>query len=1305
MDRCEAAIQHFFRLGTRKDPTTKAPFAFKLHQFISQGGALYATAASPPRRELTLEGQHALGGPGERRLLYPQVFCRECGQHYALCALDPAQDRLEPRHPLSRGEDVEAPATAGYLLVGDEAWTEDDIDRLPDTWFRITRRGRSILKEYKPYVPRRLFVRPDGSLAERSDDGESCWFIPAPFLTCLRCGVVYTRREDDFRKLARLSSEGRSTATTLLSVATIDELRRSDLDRQAQKLLSFTDNRQDASLQAGHFNDFATVATLRSAIARTITARAPDDPLDHAAIARAVCATLAMPQEIYAKDPADTPGATRRNAEALTLLLEYRIYEDLRRSWRVTQPNLEQCGLLAIDYLDLHEICQLPRSWEGHDMLKQSSPVVREHTIRALLDHMRRELAIDAPCLDPDQQSVWVSRFNARVNDDWQLDEAEIYALRKASCFVLPGDEALPPGGRSLSVQTAVGRFLRSPQAWPSQEGRLRDADYEELLKVLLQVLVRANILTGEYTADGALRAVQIRHDAILWYHGADRTPAPDPIRSRRLAGSTPLGLPVNTFFRDFYLGAAERLTAVQGREHTGQVAQADRIKREQLFRDGDLKVLYCSPTMELGIDIADLNVVHMRNVPPTPANYAQRSGRAGRSGQAALVMTYCSMGSGHDQYFFQRPKDMVAGAVAAPQIELANEDLVRAHVHAIWLSATRVDLESSLLSVIDTDDAELPLHNELRRRLTLDAEAARRCREVCERALATVMPALRAVRWFDADWLDNQLAAALDVFDHAFDRWRDLYRLADLQLQEAIAQRSRTHRRGSLSRTEIDEADRRHRDALNQKDLLCNVRNNRTSEAEFYPYRYLASEGFLPGYNFPRLPVRAFLHTGGDDGVYLARPRFLALSEFGPQNIIYHEGRKYQVVRSLLPAGGAARQLRAAKICARCGYFHEGLGNDLCAQCRAPLDAPPALRLENLFEMTTVRTRRIERITSEEEERRRKGYRISTHYRFATAGGELRRLYGTVHGADLPPLALSYGAQATIWRINHGWRGSKEQGFRLDLQGGWWNRDPQDATEETLAPEGGEIQRNVQIVVHDTRNILLLQCDPQLAADDEQIMSLQNALQRGVKEYFQLEDQELQSELIGEGGLRQILLWEASEGGAGVLRRLVEEPQALAQVARTALEICHFDPATGAALPAGDACARACYRCLLTYANQMQHARLNRYTVRDLLLGLSAAQVRQVIATPSADEADLRPQLQHVREVIRTNGGREPSVEGDGAGRYLRFGRTCLLCPAPGEDVAALRTRLAELGRIIHVIDPERDVLEQLAAHTFWKG
>ena len=174
--------------------------------------------------------------------------------------------------------------------------------------------------------------------------------------------------------------------------------------------------------------------------------------------------------------------------------------------------------------------------------------------------------------------------------------------------------------------------------------------------------------------------------------------------------------------------------------------------------------------------------------------------------------------------------------------------------------------------------------------------------------------------------------------------------------------------------------------------------------------------------------------------------------------------------------------------------------------------------------------------------------------------------------GPDEAPLAtLSYGHSATIWRINLGWRRRRRTdppGFVLDLERGYWAKrqdDPNedDADHDPLSPR---VERVVPFV-EDTRNALSSSRSAcrRRPPPASVMASLEAALKSALQVVFQLEDNELASHpLPSPDDRRRILFYEAAEGGAGVLRRLVEEPGALAEVARVALEVCHFDPDTG---------------------------------------------------------------------------------------------------------------------------------------------
>src|SRR6185437_2970652 len=214
--------------------------------------------------------------------------------------------------------------------------------------------GVRVKRNQERNLPRPMSVARDGRVTT-DEEGLKGHFVAAPFRFCLCCGVAYhARQTSDFGKLTALGSEGRSTAISILSLSAVRHLRQSELPQTARKLLSFTDNRQDASLQAGHFNDFVEVGLLRGALFAAAE-KAGAEGLRHEVLTQRVFDALKLPVEAYASNPSVKFQAKNDTDKALRTVLGYRLYRDLKRGWRVTSPNLEQCGLLEIRYPALDE--------------------------------------------------------------------------------------------------------------------------------------------------------------------------------------------------------------------------------------------------------------------------------------------------------------------------------------------------------------------------------------------------------------------------------------------------------------------------------------------------------------------------------------------------------------------------------------------------------------------------------------------------------------------------------------------------------------------------------------------------------------------------------------------------------------------------------------------------------------------------------------------------------------------------------------------------------------------------------------
>lgn len=293
----------------------------------------------------------------------------------------------------------------------------------------------------------------------------------------------------------------------------------------------------------------------------------------------------------------------------------------------------------------------------------------------------------------------------------------------------------------------------------------------------------------------------------------------------------------------------------LSAQEHTAQLSDDEARRRQTAFKEGSIHLLSSSTTFEVGVDLGDLEVAFLRNVPPEPFNYAQRVGRAGRREKSGLALTYCRRRP-HDLHYFAHPDDLIAGTVVPPRLFIRNPRIVARHVTAAALSAFFRDRQHSdrFESVRDFVGGDWN-----------HPSGAAALQRYCERNQVLTDALLRIV--------PSVLHTELGLKDGS---WTDRIAGPDSHLAKAANEVCSEYRETERIK------DQSAKDDVFWKASRATKRMKTIEEES--PVRFLARKAVIPKYGFPVDVVE--LHTGlaaEGESVELSRDLTLAISEYAP--------------------------------------------------------------------------------------------------------------------------------------------------------------------------------------------------------------------------------------------------------------------------------------------------------------------------------------------------------------------------------------------------------------------------------------
>lgn len=868
----------------------------------------------------------------------PIFACTTCGQHYYVSWLKDyrfAGEQPEGGQIAETGQCYWEPLNKDHggkraVIVDRIISQEDDAELSEEKWSALLYFCRQCGSAHKEDNKRCLNCGATSGLvklyAVRSNP-KSEGFLSS----CISCTARGRRIGRRYREPMR---EVRATTVSDVHVLTQDMVHHAE----RQRLLLFADNRQDAAFQAGWMKDHARRFRLRRLMADAMKEGAIsisnmvlkiEEELDeNDSLSRALI------PEVWRVVPKEGTGGAHQ--EERRHFLRIQVLREVATPAN-DQRGLEPWGRLRILYRELDTGARFIQEWSQKLGLP---PEDLKGGIETLLDQLRRQRLLY------DQYREIYSRF---------FNEGDREIQR--------GYMPVPPSPKGMKLVVEAGDDKKYVRTWMSthltlvqqiaRKWGLNDDDGPGFLEALweylssdsVKLIVPVTLKSNKGRAlPGCSGVFQIDASKLLLSenHGYYRCKNCRRKVSRRAPNNLCMAWHCKGELEfiaedpdNYNLQLLdEGYSMLRPEEHTAMVPQEQRERIENLFKGSSdaVNTLVCTPTLELGVDIGALDSILLRNVPPLPANYWQRTGRAGRRHRMAVTVCYARPTS-HDRAYFMEPLKMLEGKVDPPAFNLRNEIMVSKHIHATVISRLfHLANTGETISKQEREELQEIIKQMFPPRIVpylFEPNGQIRSTPFDITPLKDIIAYYRedllsyVKKAFQQGWPDlDQDFTSSQALEKHIDNMANEFDVVLKRLRKRITWAFNEVRRLNQIRDQYgtldneDDAHFRRCDYLIKK--LKNVTSRSRREAEgvddINTYGVLSVEGFLPGYGMDTGTVVGMAEVPywllGSMDFSLPRPSSIALREYVPGNLIYANGHRFVARRFQLDINEEQREV-----------------------------------------------------------------------------------------------------------------------------------------------------------------------------------------------------------------------------------------------------------------------------------------------------------------------------------------------------------------------------------------------------------